>query len=60
MTLLEAIDARHSVRAYKTIPIPEDIRSQLDAFVQILISPSAITIRMASIPDLPITGVSGM
>ena len=35
MTLLEAIDARHSVRAYKTTPIPEDIRSQLDAFVQI-------------------------
>ena len=34
MTLLEAIDARHSVRAYKTTPIPKVIRSQLDAFVQ--------------------------
>lgn len=32
MTLPEAIDARHSVRAYKDIPIPEEIRSQLDAF----------------------------
>ena len=34
MTLLEAINARHSVRAYKTTPIPKVIRSQLDAFVQ--------------------------
>ena len=33
MTLLEAIDARHSVRAYKTDPIPEEIREKLDAFV---------------------------
>ena len=33
MTLSEAIDARHSVRAYKDKPIPEDIRTQLDAFV---------------------------
>lgn len=33
MTTLEAIDARHSVRAYRSIPIPEDICSQLDAFV---------------------------
>ena len=32
MTLLEAIDARHSVRAYKSTPIPEEVRSQLDAF----------------------------
>lgn len=34
MTLLEAIDARHSVRVYNTTPIPKVIRSQLDAFVQ--------------------------
>ena len=32
MTLLEAIDARHSVRVYKTDPISEEIRSRLDAF----------------------------
>ena len=33
MTLLEAIDARHSVRAYKDTPIPQEVRDQLDAFV---------------------------
>lgn len=32
MTLLEAIDVRHSVREYKADPIPEEIRSRLDAF----------------------------
>ena len=34
MTLLEAIDARHSVRAFKTNPIPDEIRGRLDAFVK--------------------------
>ena len=33
MTLLEAIEARHSVRAYRYMPIPEEIRSELDSFV---------------------------
>ena len=33
MTIMEAIDARHSVRAYKDMPIPKDVRNQLDAFV---------------------------
>ena len=33
MTVLEAIDARHSVRAYKTEPIPEDVRTQLNDYV---------------------------
>ena len=33
MTLLEAIEARHSVRAYKTDPIEEEKRRKLDAFV---------------------------
>ncbi|MBQ6438905.1 MAG: nitroreductase [Mogibacterium sp.] len=33
MTLMEAIEARHSVRAYKDIPIAQDVRDQLDAFV---------------------------
>ncbi len=33
MTLTEAIDARHSVRVYKTDPIPAEIRSRLDEFV---------------------------
>ena len=34
MTLSEAIDARHSVRAYKTDPIPAETRDQLDEFVR--------------------------
>lgn len=33
MTLSEAIDVRHSVRAYKKTPIPEEIRSQLNSFI---------------------------
>ena len=32
MTVLEAIDARHSVREYLDKPIPPDIRGELDAF----------------------------
>ena len=31
MTILEAIDARHSVRAYTTAPIPAETRAELDA-----------------------------
>ena len=31
---MEAIDARHSVRAYKDMPIPQEVRDQLDAFVK--------------------------
>jgi len=33
MTLLEAIDVRHSVRTYKPEPIRDEIRQKLDAFV---------------------------
>ena len=33
MTLSEAIDARHSVRAYTTTPIPDEIRTQLNDYV---------------------------
>ena len=33
MTIMEAIDARHSVRAYKDVPIGQDIRRKLDEFV---------------------------
>ena len=33
MTIMEAIDARHSVRAYKDLPISQEVRDQLDAFV---------------------------
>ena len=33
MTIMEAIDARHSVRAYKDMPIGQDIRGKLDEFV---------------------------
>ena len=32
MTILEAIDARHSVRAYTTAPIPPDLRAELDEY----------------------------
>lgn len=32
MTTLEAIDARHSVRAYLKQPIPQNVRERLDAF----------------------------
>ena len=34
MTILEAISSRHSVRAYRTEPIPQEIRAQLDAFAE--------------------------
>ena len=34
MTILEAIDARHSVRAYRNEPIEEEKRRQLDAFAE--------------------------
>lgn len=34
MTLLEAIDARHSVRAYKDMPIEQATRNQLNTFVE--------------------------
>jgi hypothetical protein len=33
MTVMEAIEARHSVRAYKDIPVEQSVRNQLDAFV---------------------------
>ena len=32
MTILEAIDARHSVRAYLEQPIPADVRERLDGY----------------------------
>ena len=32
MTILEAIDARHSVRAYTTAPIPQETRDALDDY----------------------------
>ncbi len=32
MTIREAIDARHSVRAYTAAPIPAEIRAELDAY----------------------------
>ena len=34
MTITEAIDARHSVRSYKDVPIPAEIRKQLDDFTE--------------------------
>ena len=34
MTILEAIDARHSVRAYRNERIPEEIRLRLDGFAE--------------------------
>ena len=44
MTAQEAIDARHSVRAYIDMPVPEDIRQKLDAFVRHCNSESGLTI----------------
>ena len=34
MTIMEAIDARHSVRAYKDVPIGQEVRGRLDAFIE--------------------------
>ena len=34
MTIMEAIDARHSVRAYKDLPVEQEIRKELDEFVE--------------------------
>ena len=34
MTILEAINARHSVRAYQSRPIPPDIQQQLNLFAE--------------------------
>ena len=34
MTIMEAIDARHSVRAYKDEPIGQEVRGKLDAFIE--------------------------
>ena len=33
MTIMEGIDARHSVRAYKDVPIEQEVRGKLDAFI---------------------------
>jgi len=33
MTIMEAIDARHSVRAYRDQPIPEEVRRELNAMI---------------------------
>ena len=38
MTIMEAIDARHSVRAYKDMAIPQEVRDRLDAFLNITIA----------------------
>ena len=34
MTIMEAIDARHSVRAYRDQPIPEEVRRELNAMIE--------------------------
>ena len=34
MTIMEAIDARHSVRAYRDTPVPQEIRDQLDGIAR--------------------------
>ena len=34
MTILEAMDARHSVRAYRNEPIEKEKRQQLDRFAE--------------------------
>ena len=47
MTIMEAIDARHSVRAYKDMPIPQEIRDQLDAFVKTCNEESGLNITIS-------------
>ena len=47
MTLMEAIDARHSVRAYKDMPIPQEVRDQLDAFVKTCNDESGLNITVS-------------
>ena len=44
MTMMEAIVARHSVRAYKDIPIEQEVREQLDEFVAECNSESGLNI----------------
>ena len=44
---MEAIDARHSVRAYKGTPIPQDVRDQLDAFVKTCNEESGLNITIS-------------
>ncbi|MBR3243399.1 MAG: nitroreductase [Parasporobacterium sp.] len=46
MTIEEAIDNRHSVRKYKDIPIPQDIREKLDSFVRTCNETSGLHIRI--------------
>lgn len=44
MTIMEAIDARHSVRAYKDTPVSQEVRDQLDAFVSACNEESGLSI----------------
>ena len=65
MMLLEAIDARHSVRAYKSGPVADEIRSRLDAFAADCnkegeIYRSTMTIPPGLIQNSPITAAFGM
>ena len=46
MTELEAIEARHSVRQYKDIPVPEDVRAQLKAFTDEVNAESGLNIQV--------------
>jgi len=46
MTILEAIDARHSVRAYRDQPIGKEIRGQLDRFTEACNQESGLHIRI--------------
>ncbi|MBR5751716.1 MAG: nitroreductase, partial [Clostridia bacterium] len=34
MTIMQAMEARHSVRAYKDEPIPAEIRQKLDTLAE--------------------------
>ena len=44
---MEAIGARHSVRAYKDMPIPQEVRDQLDAFVKTCNDESGLNITIS-------------
>lgn len=48
MTLLEAIQSRHSVRKYKDIPVPEEILSALKAKIEELNTEGSLNIQMVN------------
>ena len=62
MTLLEAIEARHSVRKYKDEPIPEDILTTLRDRIQEINAEAGLHIQLVTgepkaFSDLHVRGI---